>query len=628
LCFCQFELDFTSGELHKDGEKVALPPKAFEILRALAERPGDVVTREELRAQLWPADTFVEFDDNLNHAVNKLRQVLGDSVENPQFIETLPRYGYRFIAPVQRDYLPLPSGSEGKQQEHAAVRKMALRKPWVVAISATGLVVVLALLLGFDVVGLRDRMLRGLGVTREPPLRIQSIAVLPLENLSHDPEQEYFADGMTEELITTLGKISALHVISRTSVMRYKGTKKTLPEIARELNVDALVEGTVLRSDDRVRITANLLNARTDHHLWAESYERDLRDVMSLQDDVARAIAEAITVRLTPQERERLAGAPAVNPEAYRLYLEGRYQASKRTLIGLQKSILLFQQAIAKDPGFALAYAGLSESYGLLPFYGDAPSKEAFPKAKAAAVKAVGLDSSLAEAHAAMGFVLFYGDWNWLAAERELTSAIKLRPSFATSHHWYAEYLSAMGRPEEAVAEIKRAQELDPLSPLLFAIGGEIYFLARRYDEAIEQCQKALDLDPNYELALENIGGGLIEKRMYKEAAAKFAVADRVSGMSESPRQALAYAITGKRSEALTILRRLQEPSHRSELSSVMAAPLYLALGMKKELLDWLERAYEEHEAYAPFWNVNPDFDPLRSDPRFQHILRRMNFPP
>jgi TolB-like protein len=470
-------------------------------------------------------------------------------------------------------------------------------------------------------------MLRGAGVTREPPPRVQSIAVLPLESLSQDPEQEYFADGMTEELITTLGKIGALRVTSRTSVMRYKGTKKPLPQIAQELKVDALVEGTVLRSGDRVRITANLLDARTDHHLWAESYERDLRDVMSLQDDVARAIAEAITLNLTPQERASLADASPVNPEAYRLYLEGRYHAAKRTLPGFEKSFLLYQQAIAKDPGYASAYAGLAETYGLLPFYSGAVSKEAFPKAKAAALKALELDNSLAEAHAAMGFVLFYGDWDWPGAERELKSAIELRPSFVISHHWYAEYLSAVGRHDEAIAEIKRAQELDPLSPLLYGIGGEIYTNARRNDEAVEQCRKALDLDPNYALAMQNMAGGYMGKRMYKEAATEYVMADRAYGMNNSSGQALAYAITGKRADALRILRRLQEPANQQELMSILATRLFLALGMEREAVDWLEKAYAEHEAYAPFWNVHPAFDPLRSDPRFQALLRKMNFP-
>ena len=302
--------------------------------------------------------------------------------------------------------------------------------------------------------------------------KIESIAVLPLENLSGDKEQEYFADGMTEALITDLGKIGALRVISRTSVMQYKGTKKPLPQIARELNVDAIVEGTVQRSDNRVRITANLLHAPTDRHLWAETYERDLRDVLALQDEVARAIASEIQIKVTPNEQVRLASARPLNPEAYRLYLQGRYYFSKRTLPAFDKSVQLFQQVLEKEPSSALAYAGLAESYGITPFYGGALPKVAFPKAKAAALKALELDGSLAEAHASLAFVLLYWDWDWLAAERELKRAIELNPSYVTAHHWYAEYLGAMGRHDQAIAEIKRAQELDPLSPLMLTVGG------------------------------------------------------------------------------------------------------------------------------------------------------------
>ncbi len=661
FCFCQFELDRSSGELYKDGEKVALPRKAFEILRALAERPGEVVTREELRPQLWAADTFVEFDDNLNHAVNKVRQVLDDSAENPQFIETLPRYGYRFIAPVEirssnhtlrssgetetvdRPQSPAsetgrPAGS-GEAVETAAAppTKMTaadtvaaarlvvlLRKHWMAATITGAPIVAVSILIGINLLGIRDRWL-----PRAVP-KIESIAVLPLENLSHDPEQEYFADGMTEELITDLGKIGALRVISRTSVMHYKGTKKPLPEIAKELNVEAIVEGTVLRSGNRIRVTANLLYAKPDRHIWAETYERDLRDVLSLQDDVARTIAEEIKIKVTPQEEARLLGSRAVSPETYRLYLQARYYANKRTLAGFEKSMQLFLQALAHDSSYASAYAGLAETYGLLPFYGGASSKESFPKAKAAALKAVELDGSLAEAHAALGFVLFYGDWDWAAAEKELKRAIELNPGYVTSHHWYAEYLNAMGRHSQAIAEIKRAQELDPLSPLLFAIGAEVYTNARRYDEVIEQSRKALELDSNYALAQHNLACGLLANGMYKEAAAEYIKADQSWGLTDSSGLALGYALTGKKAKALQILRRLRETPGESGLTSIMEARLCLgaALCNEQEMLDRLEKAYQEHEAYAAFWNVQPAFDPIRSDPRFQHLMRRMNFPP
>ncbi|MGB7846861.1 MAG: winged helix-turn-helix domain-containing protein [Candidatus Acidiferrum sp.] len=656
--FRDFEVDVHTGELRKHGLKVKLHGQPFQVLAMLLERPGELVTREEIREKLWPQDTFIDFEHSVNSSIKRLREALGDDAARPRFIETLPRHGYRFIAAVEtlvhnqipngngeaqvvsafqasspETSQPVDQGEDGAAatafptkygDPHIAPPKGAhrLSKKRVAAAMVSLLVALMALLIELNVFSLRDHLL----LTASVP-QIKSIAVLPLENLSHDPEQEYFADGMTEELITDLGKIGALRVISRTSVMRFKGTKKPLPEVARELNVDALVEGTVLRSGDRIRITANLLNARSDHHLWAETYERDLRDVLPLQEEVARAIATAITLKLTPQDQSRLTAASLVDPEAYRLYLEGRYQAGKRTLVGLQKSILLFQQAISKDRGYAPAYAGLSESYGLLPFWNGGPTMEAMSKAKTAAQMAVELDSSLAEAHAAMGFVLFYGDWDWPAAETELKRAIELKPGFVISHHWYAEYLSAMGRHDEAIAEIKRAQELDPLSPLLYGIGGEIYLLAHRYDEDIEQCQKALDLEPNYALALANLAWAHVGKGMYKEAAAEFLLADRALGLSNSSGEALAYALTGEKGKAVKILKRLRQPPGRFEFASIMAARIFSALDMKQDALEWLERAYQERDVYAPLWRVHPAFDPLRSEPRFQALLRKMNLP-
>jgi TolB-like protein/tRNA A-37 threonylcarbamoyl transferase component Bud32 len=491
------------------------------------------------------------------------------------------------------------------------------------AIAAAGLALLAALLVGLNVGGWRDRVLGRAGAPR-----IESLAVLPLENLMGDPAQEYFVDGMTEALIADLGQIEALRVISRTSVMQYKGVKKPLPQIARELNVDAVIEGSVLRSGDRVRITAQLIQATTDRHLWAQSYERDLRDILALQSDVAGAIANEIKIKLTPQEQARLARGRSVDPEAYRLYLQGRYYFSRRTLPAFDKSIQLFQQVLEKDPGSALAYAGLAESYGILPWYGGGLPKEAFPKAKAAAVKALELDDFLAEAHAALGFVLLYWDWDWSAAEGELKRAIELKPGYVVGHHWYAEYLSAMGRHEEAIAQVRRAQDLDPLSPLMLAIGGEVCFYARRYDEAIEQCQKALELDSNYALAHANLAWGYLGKGLHGEAIAEFEKAARLYGSDRTLGLPLAYAAAGRRGEALKMLDLAREQSKRGEISPWWLAQMYLGLGEKQKALEWLEKAYEEHDPRMAFLKVEPLLDALRSDPRFQNLLRRMNFPP
>jgi serine/threonine protein kinase/TolB-like protein len=488
-------------------------------------------------------------------------------------------------------------------------------------IAGAGLALLAALLVGLNVGGWRDRVLG-----RASALRIESLAVLPLENLMGDPAQEYFVDGMTEALIADLGQIEALRVISRTSVMQYKGVKKPLPQIARELNVDAVIEGSVLRSGDRVRITAQLIQAVTDKHLWAKSYERDLRDVLALQSEVAGAIANEVKVKLTPQEQARLVRGRSVNPEAYRLYLQGRYYFSKRTLPAFDKSIQLFQQVLEKDPDSALAYAGLAESYGILPFYGGASAKESFPKAKAAALKALELDGSLAEAHAALGFVLLYWDWDWSAAESELKRAIELNPSYVVGHHWYAEYLSAMGRHDRAIAEVKRAQELDPLSPLMLVIGGEVCIFARRYDEDIEQCRKALELDSNYALAHAYLGGAYLGKGMYKEAITEYENYARLSNRTLG--LAFAYAAAGRRAEAVQILDRAREQLKPGEIPLWSVACLYIGLGENQRALNWLEKAYEERDPNMIFLKVESFLDPLRSDPRFQNLLRRMNFPP
>ncbi len=620
--FGVFEVDPHAGELRKQGMKLKLAGQPFDVLAMLLEKPGEIVTREEIQKKLWPADTFVDFDHSLNTAVNKIREALGDSAESPRYVETVPRRGYRFIYPV--DSVAAAHDREPESTPH----RLALQRR--VALASASIIAIVAVLLALNVGGLRDWLMTAVRARRAVPApKIESIAVLPLENLSGDPEQDYFSDGMTDELITELGQISSLRVISRTSVMRYKGTRKPLPEIARELNVDAIVEGTVRRSADRVRITANLLHAPTDRHLWAESYERDLRDVLKLQSQLARDIAQQIRAKLTPHEETRLTRDRPVNSEAYRLYLQGRYYFFKRTLPAIEKSIQLFQQALEKDPNSALVYAGLSESYGILPSYGGALPKDAFPKAEAAALKAVELDDSLAEAHAAQGLVLLYYDWEWAAAERELKRAIELKPNYVVAHHWYAEYLTAMGRHEQAFAEIRRAQELDPASPFLRTIGCHVYNWARRYDQAIEQCRKALELDPNFSLAHGILAWSYFGKGMYEEAMAEFEEGGRLSGSDPALQLAQLYAAMGRRREALKIVKRVMGQQKPEEISPARLASIYAYFGEKQRALDFLEKAYEQRESILVFLkSFGPEFDGLRSDPRFQDLMRRMNFPP
>jgi serine/threonine-protein kinase len=457
-------------------------------------------------------------------------------------------------------------------------------------------------------------------------LAIHSIAVLPLDNLSRDPEQEYFADGMTEALITDLAKISALRVISRTSVMHFKGTQKTISEIAKELNVDAIVEGSVQRSGDRVRITAQLLHAPTDRHLWAEGYERNMTDVLSLQSELALAIAKEIRAKVTPQEETHLASARPVNKEAYELYLKGRYYWNKRNTEGFQKAIDYFQQAIDKDPGYAPAYTGLADSYGLLSFYEIASPKESFPKAKEATKKALEIDESLAEAHNSLAWTAYWYDWNFPQAEKEFKRAIELNPNFATAHQWYAVLLTTMGRVDESIEEIMRAHELDPLSLVINSVVGRINYYARHYDTAIEHCRKALEVDPNHFFLHWILGTAYQEKGMYQVAITELQKAVTFSETALWPMASLGnvYAITSNEKDARKVLRQLDDRAAQRYVSPYNFALIYAGLGEKDQALVWLRKAFDERDSWLLFVEPDPRFDGLHSDPRFTELLKKM----
>ncbi|MDA2926372.1 tetratricopeptide repeat protein, partial [Acidobacteria bacterium AH-259-G07] len=452
------------------------------------------------------------------------------------------------------------------------------------------------------------------------PGEITSIAVLPLDNLMGDPEQDYFVDGMHEALITDLSKIGALKIISRTSVMRYKERNKSVPEIARELGVDAVVEGSVLRAGNRVRITAQLIHGTTDEHLWAESYQHDLSDILALQSEVARAIAQEIQIKLTPEEQQHLASVQPVNPEAHEAYLRGRYYWNKRSREGFKKGLDYFQQAAEIDPDYALAHAGLADSYILLAASNQLRPHEAFPKAREAVTKALAINETLAEAHASLARILSDYDWNWTGAERELKRALELNPGYAMAHTWYGEFLSFMGRHEEAIAEAKKARELDPLSLVINAFVGTALKNARRYDEAIEQYNKTLELDPNYGYGRRHLIQSYLHKGMFEEA---------ITLLRERPGSALlgcAYAMAGQREEALRIVAELEQVSKERYVSGMPW--LYTALGDKDRAFEWLERAYNRRYRGLISLRVQAMADPLRSDPRFQDLLRRMGLEP
>jgi len=623
--FENFEFDLGSRELRERGDKVKVQGQPLDILAVLLEHPGDLVTRDELRKKLWPSDTFVDFEHSLNAAVKRLRHALHDSAESPRLVETLPRRGYRFIAAVTADGASLditePSlgdllTPDDREPELGGKTAIVKRPPWPLAWKISGLALVL---------GLATLAAWILHSKSAQPPAIRSLAVLPLESLSDDASQDYFADGMTDELITDLGQISALRVISRTSVMLYKGTRKPLPQIARELGVDAVVEGTVLRSGDQVRITAQLIEASADKHLWAHSYQGDLRDALALQNAVARAIVEQIRINLTPQEDAVLSGSKAVNPDAYEAYLKGRYFWNKRTAEGLKTAIDYFNQAIEKDPSYAQAYTGLADAFALLGDweYGVMAPKEAFPRAKAAAAKALELDANLGEAHTSLAFSFDVFDWDWAGADREFRRAIELNPGYATAHHWYAWHLIVLGRNDEAIAEMRKAESLDPLSLIISADLADALLIAGQYDESMQQSRKALEMDPNFALAHYQLGQGWVQKRMYNKA-----IAELQKSMDLAPDNSLfaanlayAYAVSDKKDAAVRILNDLKNREHHSSNSSEIAL-IYAGLDEKTQAMEWLEKAYKER--FNPSILKRPAFDPLRSDPRFQNLLSRI----
>ena len=565
--FGSFEVDLRSGELRKSGLKLKLTGQPFQVLSMLLERPGEVVAREELQKRLWPADTFVDFDHSLNTAINKIREVLGDSAENPRFVETLVRRGYRFVATV------LGPGREIVASPKALPEKVRL-------------------------------------------------AVLPLENLGGDPAEEHFVDGMTEELITQLGGLepARLGVIARTSMMKYKQTKKGIDEMGRELGVDYVVEGSVRRASGRVRISVQLIQVSDQTHLWAQSYERELSDILAVQSEVARAIATRIQIQLTPVQRGRRHGTRPSTPQAYELYLKGRYYLNRANPHDHEKALEYFQQAVDKDPLYAAAYAGIADTYVFLAFYHGLPRERAL-RARNAATKALELSPDLAGAHTSLATIKALNDWDWAGAEAGCRRAIELEPGASEPHRTYGWLLSLLGRHEQAIAEAREGRELDPLSSnanydLAFALA-----VARRYDEALEQLHKVLELDPKFFRARIGLGHIYAAQSRYAEALAELAKAG-----ARPEIMAWLHALAGREAKARKALARALERK-RAGTSRVILSATYALLGEKDKAFKCLEQAYEERDWVLIFLRTFFPLDPLRSDPRFQDLLRRMKFP-
>jgi TolB-like protein/Tfp pilus assembly protein PilF len=572
--FGPFEIDTRSGELRRGGVRIRLQEQPFQILVILLEHAGEVVKREDLIGRLWPDNTFVDFDRGLNKAVNRLREALGDSADKPRFIETLSQRGYRFLTQVT---------AVARDEEHGPML---------------------------------------------PPhaLRIDSLAVLPLDNLSGDLSQEYFSDGMTDELIAAISRIKLLRVISRTSVMRYKGAGKSLPEIARELRVDAVVEGSVMRSGDRVRIITQLIYIPEDKHLWSGRYERELCNILQLQAEIAQEIASQIQKMVDP--RLLFSGQPIqINPRAYELALRANYLYEKFTPMDLARSADLYRQAIAIDPDYAQAHANLSQSYFYQGLFGLGPCTDLFPKAKTSALKALELDENVAAAQNALAAIHVLYDWDWANAESECRRGVELRPGDAAARQHLADYMSIQARHDEAIAESRKALESNPISRVSLGHLGLLLYRARRYDESIAQCQKTLDIDPHYCNAMWFMALAQEQKGLLSLSIAN--LERTVSLCGEPLFLALLsrdYALSGERTKALEILNRVKTLSHETYVSPFDIAVIHIGVGDLTSAFEQLEEAYRQR-VFRLVELTMPMFDNLRPDPRWKNLVQRIGLP-
>jgi len=608
-----FQLDLTARELYRAGVKVKLQDQPFRVLALLVDRAGQVVTREEFRQRVWPTDVHVGFDQGLNNAIKKVRDALGDSADSPRFIETVDRHGYRFVAPVS--VLP---GRASEPRFHFGLR--TLRNTALIGLTIVSLISAFAYWAW-----------HGSGMHARPSYEKVILAVLPFDNLSRDPDQEFFSDGLTEEMIAQLGKLNPerLTVIDRGSVAKFKGSRLAVDQIGNELHADYLVQGSVRRASDRVRITVQLIRVRGRTDLWAESYDRELRDVLAVQDSVARAIANQIHITLMPGQQTRRARQANLDPEAYEAYLKGRYYWNKRTADGLQKALIYFQQAIIQDPAYGAAYSGLADCNSGLAWHGFKSPAEALPKAYAAALKAIEIDPQSAEAHASLGLVLNHR-WDWAGAEVEFRRALQLDPHYANAHHWYGDNLSAKGRHDEALLEAKQALGLDPLNLMIGTWVGLRYYLARKYDLAIEQGRNAVELDANFAAAHLLLGENYVQMGLHEQALAELQTAASLSGNSPLylAQVAVAHASAGRKTEALRIIAQLQMIAGTQYVSPYGLAQIYAALNDKEQTFKWLQLAYDDRAVWMSYLAVDPVFDGFRSNQRFQDLLLRIHLLP
>ena len=618
--FGVFELDTNSGELRKAGMRVRLQGQPLQVLVILLERGGEVVTREEVRSRIWPNQSFGDTDHALNKAIARIREALGDSAETPRYIETLPRHGYRFIGALHQSPSELtiqepapPSVPSPPIAPHP--RRQRLRRFAVVC--------VLTLLLAAGYLAWRRRA--NIGERKSGGNRI---AVLPFKNLSGDPNQQYFSDGITDEIITDLGRVGSLQVLSATSVRSYQGSSKSLPQIAGELNADLIVEGAALQAGDRVRVTVQLIDARDDRHLWAQEYDRDLRDVLKMQRELAQGVTEIIEGAVASRGSGKLMDARQIDPEAYRLYLKGSYLCLQEISGNLQKCAEYLRESITKDPTYAPAHAGLSMAYDWMVTFGETPASEGMPKAKAEALKAIELDPFNPSGHTALGTFLDDYEWDWDGAGKEIQKAIDLQPSSEMAHHamgWHSVYL---GHSNDAIREFSKCIELNPVGGLHHAHLAMVLARIGRKDEATRQFQEALEIEPNSPGVHWSLGYALLEQHRYQESVAEFERERTLTGGASLGYLGYAYAVSGRKQDALAILATInQRPSNQYGRAYEMAL-VYAGLGDGSKTFQYLDNAYQERSEAMTGIATEVAFDGFRSDPRFQELVRKVGLGP
>ena len=625
--FEDFEADLKTGELRRAGQPVKLQPQPFKVLALLLSRPGQLVTQDEMREELWGSDTFVDFEQGLRFCIRRIRSALADDPRQPRYVETVPRRGYRFVAPLEpaevaatEPAAPEPGSAPAQQREFEIDREQP--RPRRGAVMAVGLAaVVVATLLIWQP-----------WRPSRPPDPITSLAVLPLANLSGDSEQDYVAEGLTDLLINELTQIGSLRVISRRSTMQYQDTRETIPDIASDLGVDAVIEGSVASSGGRIRVIVQLVHGSTDDHVWARTYERELEDALVLQQEIASHVAREIHAALTPDEARRLSVERTVHPDAYLAYLKGLQLWDRRTVAALRGALESFMEACAIDPGYAEAHAAVAATYALMAdseFAAMAPS-DAAPKIAEAAGRALALDEELGFAHAVLALTEFQFNWDWEAADRHFQRALELSPGDATTRQWYAWYLIAMGRFESAEVQMAEAAARDPLSVTIATDSGSPLFFGRRFDAAIERFQAALSADPTFVRAYVGLARAYEQKGMLEESIANIRRAVEITNRESNTVGMLGklLGLTGRRAEAEGLLAELERRAQDEYIPPMAIGSIYLGLGEIELTLDYVEEMVDQHSGFVPYFAVAPDLDSLRREPRFQALLNRLQLPP